>query len=69
MTVSFVAGAAFILLKSANGLHAQVGVLESWLYCGSLMAYFLVTLKMMLPLVIRRLRAVVDQRNQPDMRF
>lgn len=69
MTVSFVAGTAFILLESAKGLHAQVGVLKSWLYCGSLMAYFLMTLKMMLPLVIRRLRAVVDQRNQPDMRF
>lgn len=51
MTVSFVVGTAFIILKNANGLHAHASVLELWLYCGSLMAYFLMTLKMMLPLV------------------
>lgn len=69
MTVTFVVGTTFIILRSANGLHAQVSFLESWFYCGSLMAYFLMTLKMMLPLVLRRFRAVADQHSQPDMRF
>jgi hypothetical protein len=31
--------------------------------------YFLLTMKMMLPLILRRLRTVMDEFNQPDMRF
>lgn len=67
--VSIVVGTALIFAKSARELNALVGILQSWLYCVSLIVYFLLTLKMMLPLVLNRLRIVVDQFNQPDMRF
>jgi hypothetical protein len=68
ITISISVGTVLLFL-GRSGLDAKASVLQSWLYWCSLISYFLLTLKMMLPLVLRRFRTVIDQINQPDMRF
>jgi uncharacterized membrane protein YidH (DUF202 family) len=69
VAISFVAGTVWILAKCTNQLDVQSRALQYWFYCASLIVYFLLTMKMMLPLILRRLRTVMDEFNQPDMRF
>lgn len=69
IAVAFSIGTVLVLVGGPDGLDAKASVLQSWFYWASLIVYFILTLKMMLPLVLRRLRTVIDQINQPDMRF
>jgi len=69
MTVSFVGGTVIILVGRSNDLGAQMSRLQSWFYFDSLLVYFLLTIKLTLPLILRRLRAVIDELHSPDIRF
>jgi hypothetical protein len=69
IAVAFSIGTVLVFVSGSEGLDTKASVLQSWFYWASLIVYFLLTLKMMLPLVLRRLRTVIDQINQPDMRF
>ena len=65
--VTVVAGTAFTLFMAAHGSAVHLRILKSWLYLASLGVYFLLTLKIMLPLILTRVRRVLDERNRPDM--
>jgi hypothetical protein len=69
IAASLVMGTALILYKGPDELGSRAGLLQSWFYWASLIVYFLLTLKMMLPLILRRARIVIEDFNQPDMRF
>lgn len=62
-------GTVLLVFGGSDGLDAKASALQSWFYWASLTVYFLLTLKLMLPLVLRRFRMVVDQIKRPDMRF
>jgi hypothetical protein len=52
-------GTAFIILVTgAKEADVRLSILQSWLYKMSLIVYFLLTVKMMLPLIVKRLRVM-----------
>ena len=69
ITVSLLAGTTFVVALGAKELAVRQSALQEWFYWTSLIVYLLLTLKVMLPLVLRRWRAVTDLLHQPDMRF
>jgi hypothetical protein len=60
--ISTCLGAVYILMKDLSG-SARVELLESWFYVTSLLLCFILLTKMMLPLLIRRFRLVLDRRT------
>jgi len=67
--MSSVMGTAFILLSGTSEPGLRASALQDWFYWASLVVYLLLTLKMMLPVILRRWRTAIDALSQPDMRF
>ena len=61
--VSIPVGTLSVLTIRTEGPDARLDMLESWLYWASLIVYLLLTMKMMLPLVLNRLRAARSRRD------
>jgi hypothetical protein len=49
-----------ILLTGTQDTHTRLASLQSWFYKGSLIVYFILITKAMLPLILGRLRATAD---------
>lgn len=63
LAISIAIGTIFIFLRTTAGSGVQAGMLKLWFYSMSLAVYFLLIMKMMLPLILNRSRAAFDQRE------
>jgi hypothetical protein len=56
VSVSVSIGTLILLIEGAGDLHARLASLQSWFYKVSLIVYFVLIAKSMLPLILQRLR-------------
>ena len=56
-------GTPLLFIRTDANLSAQLTVLQSWFYKLSLLAYFLLSIKMMLPILLKRFRAASEARG------
>jgi len=66
IAISLVLGTLMIFVRGATKSDVQASMLQSWFYITSLIVYLFLMIKMMLPLILSRLRAVFDK---GDVRF
>jgi hypothetical protein len=64
VAISIACGTSIILLAGAEDPGARLSLLQSWLYKTSLIVYFLLTIKMVLPLIVGRFRAAFGRRDK-----
>ena len=64
VAISVVCGTFIILLTGAEEPGTRLNLLQSWLYKTSLIVYFLLTMKMVLPLIVSRFRAAFGRRDK-----
>jgi hypothetical protein len=62
-TIYIIFGATMILVRGVVELSAWLTVFESWLYRASLIVFFLLTIRMVLPLFLRSVRVAFSRRD------
>jgi hypothetical protein len=60
--ISVALGTFLVFTRGAVESSLRLNMLEAWFYKAALIVYFLVTMKMMLPLVLKRVRVAFDRR-------
>jgi hypothetical protein len=63
IATALILGTLMIVVKGTRDSEVRVEMLQRWLYVMSLIVYFHLTMKMMLPLILRRFRTAFDQRE------